>query len=92
LVLIVYNVDKGGSMTTVSTRIDQEISSKLDMLAKTTDRSRSWLLADALRRYIDEESWQISAIEEGVREANAGNFASQSEVKGTFARWGVDAE
>lgn len=29
-------------MTTVTTRIDEETQSRLDQLAKATDRSRSW--------------------------------------------------
>ena len=79
-------------MTTVTARIDEETHSRLDHLAKATDRSRSWLVADAVRRYVEEESWQIAAIEEGVRQADAGNFAAENEVKAAFARWGVNAE
>ena len=79
-------------MTTVTARIDTETHSRLEHLVKATDRSRSWLVADAIRRYVEEESWQIAAIEEGVRQANAGNFATDEEVKATFARWGVNAE
>ena len=79
-------------MTTVTARIDEETHGRLDQLAKATDRSRSWLIADAVRRYVEEESWQVAAIEEGVRQADAGNFAAEDEVKAAFARWGVNAE
>ena len=79
-------------MTTVTTRIDEATQNRLDQLAKATDRSKSWLVADAIRRYVDEESWQIAAIEEGVRQADAGNFATDAEVKTAFAHWGVNAE
>lgn len=78
-------------MTTVTTRIDEETQSRLDQLAKATDRSRSWLVADAICRYVEEEGWQVAAIEEGVRQANAGDFASEEEVKTAFAEWGVNA-
>lgn len=78
-------------MTTVTTRIDEETQSRLDQLAKATDRSRSWLVADAIRRYVEEEVWQVAAIEEGVRQAEAGDFATEDEVKAAFAEWGVDA-
>ena len=77
-------------MTTVTARIDEETQGRLDHLAKATDRSRSWLVADAVRRYVEEESWQVAAIEEGVRQADAGNFATEDEVKAAFARWGVN--
>jgi predicted transcriptional regulator len=77
-------------MTTVTTRIDEETQSRLDQLAKATERSRSWLVADAIRRYVEEEGWQVAAIEEGVRQADAGDFATEEEVKAAFAQWGVD--
>ena len=77
-------------MTTVTTRIDEDTQSRLDQLAKATDRSRSWLVADAIRRYVEEEGWQVAAIEEGVRQADAGDFATEDEVKAAFAEWGVD--
>jgi predicted transcriptional regulator len=80
------------NMATVTARVDEDTCGKLDKLAKATDRSRSWLIADALHRYIEEESWQIAAIEEGVRRADAGDFASEYETKASFARWGTVAE
>ena len=79
-------------MATVTAHIDEETYSRLEHFAKATDRSRSWLVADAVRRYVEEESWQIAAIEEGVRQANAGSFASEDEVKAAFARWDVSAD
>ena len=77
-------------MTIVTTRIDEETQSRLDQLAKATDRSRSWLVADAIRRYVEEEGWQVAAIEEGVRQADASDFASEEEVKTAFVEWGVN--
>lgn len=78
-------------MTTVTTRIDAETQARLEQLAKATERSRSWLIADAVRRYVADESWQVAAIEEGVRQADAGDFASEEEVKTAFAEWSIDA-
>ncbi|MDR0467033.1 MAG: CopG family ribbon-helix-helix protein [Deltaproteobacteria bacterium] len=78
-------------MTTVTTRIDEETHGRLEHLAKATDRSRSWLAAEAIRRHVEEESRQVAAVEEGVRQADAGNFAPEDEVKAAFAHWGVNA-
>jgi predicted transcriptional regulator len=79
-------------MGTVTARIDEATQSSLDKLAKATARSRSWLVAEAISRYVEQESWQVAAIEEGIRQANAGNFATDEEVKAAFACWGVDVE
>jgi len=72
---------------TVSARLDSKTIKKLDRLAKATARSKSFLAAEAIRAYVEEQAWQVEAIEEGVRQADAGNFASEEEVKRAFARW-----
>jgi predicted transcriptional regulator len=78
-------------MANISTRIDTETTNKLERLAKATSRSKSFLVAQAIHCYIDEQLWQIEAIEEGIREADAGNFADDAQVKEAFGRWGVHA-
>ncbi len=77
-------------MFTVTARIEAETLKQLDALAQATHRSRSWLVADAIKRYVDEEGWQIAAIEEGVRQADAGLFVSPEEVQVALSRWGVN--
>ncbi|AAS96511.1 MULTISPECIES: CopG family ribbon-helix-helix protein [Nitratidesulfovibrio] len=79
-------------MSAVTTRLDPETQLQLEALAKATDRTRSWLIADAVRRYVEEESWQVAAIAEGLRQADAGDFASDEEVASSFAKWGVNVE
>ncbi len=78
--------------TTVTARLDPETKGKLDLLAKTTARSKSFLVSEAVRAYVKEQAWQIDAIKEGIHQADAGNFASNDEIKSTFAKWGVDVE
>ena len=79
-------------MPTITTRIDDETQNHLQALADATERSRSWLVADAIRRYVEDEKWQIEAILEGVSEADNGNFATEEEVNTTFSRLGVKVE
>ena len=78
-------------MSTVTARLDTATQAQLEKLAATS-RSRSWLVAEAVRQYVAEQSWQIEAIQEGVRQADEGNFASDHQVTEAFARWGVDAK
>ena len=78
--------------TTVTARLDPETKWKLELLAKTTARSKSFLVSEAVRAYVKEQAWQIEAIKEGIVQADAGNFASNDEVKSTLSKWGVDVE
>ena len=79
-------------MSTVTARLDSDTHAQLEKLAAATSRSRSWLVAEAVKQYVAEQSWQVEAIEEGIREADAGNFASDDEVREAFGRWGVNAK
>jgi len=75
----------------IAARLDPQSSRKLEQLAKATARPKSFLIAEAVRAYIKEQAWQIEAIEEGIRQADAGIFADDKEVKKVFAKWGVNA-
>ncbi len=77
--------------STISTRIGKETLKKLEKLATATKRSKSYLTAEAIQMYVDEQSWQIKAIKEGIKEADKGNFATDVEVKRALKKWGVDA-
>jgi len=77
---------------TVSARLDPETAKKLNLLAKATARSRSFLVAEAIENYVEDQTWQIGAIEEGLKEADEGKFATDREVRKTFTKWGVSED
>ena len=76
----------------VSSRVDKAVSEKLDFLSKATARSRSFLISEAIKVYVEDQAWQIEAIKEGVRQADLGKFASDDKVRKTFAKFGVDID
>lgn len=71
----------------VSFRADSKKIKQLDSLAKRQRRARTQLIDDALENYIEIQKWQIREIEAGIREADAGNFASDEEVRAVFDRF-----
>jgi RHH-type rel operon transcriptional repressor/antitoxin RelB len=56
-----------------SIRIDDDVSAKLDQLAASTDRTKTWLIDQALRRYVEEEAWQVQAIKEALDDYRSGD-------------------
>jgi predicted transcriptional regulator len=76
----------------VSSRVDKAVSGKLDRLAKATSRSRSFLISEAIRAYVEDQAWQIETIEEGLKQADRGKFASCDNVRQTFAKFGVNID
>ena len=75
--------------TTMSIRLDDELKTRLSQLAKTTHRSKSFLASEAIREFVDLNEWQIQEIQSAIKEADAGDFASDRDVKGVFSKWGV---
>jgi len=79
-------------MSTVTARIPDETARKLSELAKATNRSKSYLVASALERFLEEQAWQVARINESVAQADARNFATDAEVKAAFSRWGLNVD
>jgi predicted transcriptional regulator len=55
-----------------SVRLNDQTAKELDELAVAMDRPRSWLIEQAIRRYVGEEAWQVKAIAEALAEYRAG--------------------
>lgn len=68
-------------------RVKPALKRKLDKVATALDRPRSWVLTQALESYLDLQSWQVGEIKRGLAEADAGDFASDEEVKAVFDKW-----
>lgn len=53
--------------STITVRTNPEISAKIAALAQVMDRSRNWVIEEALKQYIETQAWQI----EGIQQAQA---------------------
>jgi len=72
---------------TVTLRLDDAVKDKLEKLAESTHRSRSFLAAEAIKAYVDSNEWQINEIHNALQEADAGDFASANEVNAIKTKW-----
>jgi predicted transcriptional regulator len=66
-------MSKGRSTETVSVQTTKDVLDEIDALAAVQDRSRGDIVSDALRQYLDANSWQIERIREGIRAAQEGH-------------------
>jgi predicted transcriptional regulator len=71
---------------TVTVRLEPETRQTLDDIAAILDRDRSHVINEALAAYIDVHQWQVAHIRQGLRQADAGEFASEAEVERAFAK------
>jgi predicted transcriptional regulator len=73
------------SKETISFRLESDKREALDAVASALDRDRSDIINEAIDAYLDGHRWQMDHIREGLRQADAGEFATESEVKATFS-------
>jgi len=64
----------------ITVRVEHEVKERLERLAKATARSRSFLVAEAIRRYLDAEAWQVEQIMEGIKEADTEKLVDHEQV------------
>lgn len=74
-------------MQTISFRIDDQKKSRIDKLADLQDRNRSYVINEAIDNYLELMGWQLKHIEEGLAQAECGDFADDEEVRTAFAQW-----
>ena len=77
--------------TTMTVRIDDEVKDRLDRLAASTQRSKSFLAAEAIRAFVENNEWQVTEIQAALAEADAGDFASDKDVASLAKKWKVNA-
>ncbi len=69
-------------------RVDRKTKARLEKLAKAMERTKSYVAAEAIRAYVDLNEWQIGEIKTALKEADAGDFATEEEVQAVMRKWG----
>jgi len=75
------------SSATLTLRVPVEIRDQLDNLAAATHRTKSYLAGEAIRQYLALETWQIGELQQALKEADAGDFASDAEVNAVMSKY-----
>ncbi len=82
-------------MTTTSFRLDEELNPKLEEIAKSLNRSKSWIINDALRLYLAREETKqrmLEETEEAIADIEAGRLVSGEEVMQWLETWGTSSQ
>ena len=74
--------------TTFTVRVDATAKKRLEKLAKSTGRSRSFLAAEAINEYLDLNEWQIAGIKQAIGSLDAGRGVPHDQVKAWVEFWG----
>jgi predicted transcriptional regulator len=71
-----------------SLTIREDLSDRLERLAKTTKQSKSSLASQAIEEFLTVQEWHIQAIKEGIAAADKGDIVSHNEAVAELKKWG----
>ena len=80
------------SSTTFIVRVEPQVKKRLEKLAKSTGRSRSFLAAEALNEYLDVNEWQVAGVKRAMASLDRGDGVPHQEVKDWVNSWGSKRE
>ena len=66
----------------ISLRVPNDLLQKLDEIASTMDRPRSWVCLRALRQYVADEGAEILDVKEGIAQLDRGESVPLDDVIG----------
>jgi predicted transcriptional regulator len=80
------------SSTTFTIRVESKVKKRLEKLAKSTGRSRSFLAAEAIHEYLDVNEWQVAGVKHAIASLDRGEGVPHQQVKDWIASWGQKDE
>jgi predicted transcriptional regulator len=72
----------------VSVRLDATLSEQVTAIAAALDRPKSWVIEQAVKDFVAVQEWQLAAIDEGIKAADAGRVAAHEDVAAWVKSWG----
>jgi predicted transcriptional regulator len=77
---------------TLSIRLDSATKQRLAALSRHSKRSKSFLAAEAIAAYVEQEEWQLGEIHAAIGELDAGQAVSHEKVAPWLRFWGTAGE
>jgi predicted transcriptional regulator len=63
-----------------SIRVEERKLKRLDRLARSMDRPRSWVVGQAIDRYLEHQDWFAREVERGIEQADRGELVPHDQV------------
>lgn len=82
-------------MPTLTAHVTDDLVARVDRIAKDLERSRAWVIKDALRQYIQSKEQELRRWDEtleAIEEANRGELVPADEVFDWLDTWGKPGE
>jgi len=79
-------------MKATTVRIDDNVLNRVDGLAAELNRSRSWVINQAIQQFLNYEEWFVQEVKDGLKEVENGDIATPEETAARFRNWGANAD
>jgi predicted transcriptional regulator len=66
--------------TSITIRTDPELAKKIAALASAMDRSRNWVIEEALKQFVEVQMWQIEGIKAAIASVDKGEGIPHEQV------------
>jgi predicted transcriptional regulator len=63
-------------MPTISVHVDDDVFAQVTALAEQWDRSKSWVVSDALEPYLEHRQWMLERTRETLKGVREGRIAT----------------
>ena len=77
---------------TITMRVRNALKKRLEKMARSTGRSRSFLAAEAISAYLDRNEWQISGVVAALSSLDRGEGIAHNRVRQWVASWETSHE
>ena len=72
---------------TITIRTEESIEQRLTDLAQAMDRSKNWVIEEAIKQYLDTQAWQVEGIQEAQQSlANGKGIEFEKVMSGLQAK------
>jgi predicted transcriptional regulator len=71
----------------VTCRLNVDDVAFLDTLGAQLDRDRSYLIKQAVARFIAEQRWQVEEVQRAIAEIEAGDVLTEKEFNDDLKKW-----
>jgi predicted transcriptional regulator len=73
-------------------RLTTELDEQVTKIAEAMNRPKSWVIEQAVKDFVAVQEWHLAAIDEGLRDADAGRVVPHEDVAAWVRSWGKPDE
>jgi RHH-type rel operon transcriptional repressor/antitoxin RelB len=77
---------------TITMRVRNALKKRLEKMARSTGRSRSFLATEAISAYLDDNEWQVSGILAALSSLDRGEGVPHKRIRQWVASWETSRE